>query len=740
MPNHPPPAINLVVQSGPKPGQVFTLQKQTQTIGRTVVNDIAIPEPSLSRQHARIRATPNGFVIEDLGSTNGTFLNGRRITGPTLLRPGDSLQLGNVVTLTVQPGRAYAGDQATVVSDATYVPGGQPGAVYAPRPAPPPPVAPAPVPVYQPPARGSSPWLWVGVLVIVVLLVGAIIGGLYYYLAALNPSQTAEVAPTPTVAQIQPTQEEAAAAPSPTPTPVPTPEALEIVVSGVPAAAAQERQIPQDTGNRVDPFCNGEVEVEASEPVFITWQRRVAADDETDYLSQWLEAAYYDIRLDGRPVTDMGTFYYYRHESCDENGLCGPTLTWWINVGLLEAGTHYLTLEWYTDRALSSGLDVEPTDGQMDVFGPGLVGKGFCQIAVAETTTPVAQATTPPATPPTATPTPTSKPAATQAPAAPAPLGIFQDFESASTWKRGDQPYGTFNRSTAQVHSGSYAGQLSYSFPTADNDYVVFLQSRSLAGRPNAISAWVYGDGSGHFLNVWIKDAAGQTWQMPFGQVKHTGWQEMTALLDPGQPWPAGHISGPNNGVIDYPISFQALVLDDIPDTYSGSGTIYIDDLNSQEGAAPPTPTPIVAAPTAAPPPAPSGGVYVLRLGGQHRYEEPWGAPKGGDPCEAWRTNNWDDENPNFRGFNVELLLTNNSTVKVPDNWGENMRFFTAGGQEVTACYYGYAGAGPPPGATSSLTFFTVVPKGDYVQVMQLNLNGQLIQICLDGRGGWWPC
>ena len=74
---------------------------------------------------------------------------------------------------------------------------------------------------------------------------------------------------------------------------------------------------------------------------------------------------------------------------------------------------------------------------------------------------------------------------------------------------------------------------------------------------------------------------------MTMGTVDHTGWQEMIAFLDPGQPWPSGHISGSNNGAIDYPITFQALVLDDTSDNYSGQGTIYIDDLNSQEGYTP---------------------------------------------------------------------------------------------------------------------------------------------------------
>jgi hypothetical protein len=351
----------------------------------------------------------------------------------------------------------------------------------------------------------------------------------------------------------------------------------------------------------------------------------------------------------------------------------------------------------------------------------------------------------PTSTPQEPTPTPTTK---SQISTSPAPLGIFQDFESQSSWKRGDQPYGEFSRSSSQVHSGSYAGQLSYNFPTPDNDYVVFLQSRRLAGQPNAISAWVYGDGAGHFLNLWLKDANGQTWGMSFGQIKHIGWQEMAAYIDPSQPWPSGHISGPDNGVIDYPISFQALVLDDGSDDYSGRGTIYIDDLNSQEGSVAPTPTPkpLAGAPTPATggvQPAPATGIsgdYSLVVGSKHIYEEPWGGARGGDVCKTYRDNAWDDKNPNFRGFNIELLLTNRSQIPVAEDWG-GVNYITAAGKSSHMCYHGYPGSGPQPGGTSSVTWFALVDRGDYVRVIQLpNVNGQFLQICLDASGAQAPC
>jgi serine/threonine protein kinase len=184
--------------------------------------------------------------------------------------------------------------------------------------------------------------------------------------------------------------------------------------------------------------------------------------------------------------------------------------------------------------------------------------------------------------------------------------GVFEDFETPKDWRRGDQPNGTFERSSEQAHGGSHSGKLAYNFPGGGNDFVVFSHEQALAGTPNQISAWVYGDGSGHFLNVWVKDNGGQTWQMSLGQVQHTGWQEMTAYLDPGQPWPSGHIGGPDNGAIDYPVSFLALVLDDVPDGYSGSGAIFIDDLASGAGAQPP-PAATVA------PELPSGVVIELR-------------------------------------------------------------------------------------------------------------------------------
>jgi len=191
--------------------------------------------------------------------------------------------------------------------------------------------------------------------------------------------------------------------------------------------------------------------------------------------------------------------------------------------------------------------------------------------------------------PPSPTPTPsataTNTATATKRPP-PTPTnepGVIADFERFGTWKRGDQPNGSFTQTATQIHQGSYAGRLDYHFDTGQNDFVVFVQARSLVGQPASITAWVYGDGSGHFLNVWIKDQASQVWQVPLGRVSHVGWQQMVGVLDVNQPWPWAHISGPDNGAIDYPVSFYTLVLDDAPDAFAGSGTIYVDELHYGE-------------------------------------------------------------------------------------------------------------------------------------------------------------
>lgn len=89
----------LVVMTGTALGQVFPLRPGSSVIGRTAETDIAIPDEAVSRAHARIYVEGATVSIEDLGSRNGTFVNGLGLDGVTDLDDGDRIQLGHGTTV-----------------------------------------------------------------------------------------------------------------------------------------------------------------------------------------------------------------------------------------------------------------------------------------------------------------------------------------------------------------------------------------------------------------------------------------------------------------------------------------------------------------------------------------------------------------------------------------------------------------------------------------------------------------
>lgn len=111
-------SFRLVVRRGPQPNQIYELTKEVTTLGRDITNDIVINDREASRHHLRLVRSGGNVTIEDLGSTNGTFVNGKRVSGVTPLQNGDMVGLGETVTLGFEAHRAQSGQPAPSQSSA----------------------------------------------------------------------------------------------------------------------------------------------------------------------------------------------------------------------------------------------------------------------------------------------------------------------------------------------------------------------------------------------------------------------------------------------------------------------------------------------------------------------------------------------------------------------------------------------------------------------------------------------
>ncbi len=128
--------FQLIMRQGPTPGAAFLLEGSQLNIGRDSSNEIVINDAEVSRRHARLTFQGGKYVLEDLGSTNGTFVNGQRLAGPRVLKAGEVVSLGEQIVLVYEVTTNDPG--ATMVSPraAAAVPS-------VPRPATPPPPPPA---------------------------------------------------------------------------------------------------------------------------------------------------------------------------------------------------------------------------------------------------------------------------------------------------------------------------------------------------------------------------------------------------------------------------------------------------------------------------------------------------------------------------------------------------------------------------------------------------------------------
>ncbi len=86
----------VVIAPGALAGHSFTLEGET-TIGRGAGCGVSIDDAHVSKLHARLTPQDGEWVLEDLGSTNGTSLDGDRVVRPTAIRPGGRITIGEIV-------------------------------------------------------------------------------------------------------------------------------------------------------------------------------------------------------------------------------------------------------------------------------------------------------------------------------------------------------------------------------------------------------------------------------------------------------------------------------------------------------------------------------------------------------------------------------------------------------------------------------------------------------------------
>jgi pSer/pThr/pTyr-binding forkhead associated (FHA) protein len=88
---------NLVVTEGPNRGQSAPLHNQPILIGRGTDSAIRLDDDYVSTRHARVASNGEQWFVEDLGSTNGTYIGNQRVTTPTPIAPGTAIRVGKTV-------------------------------------------------------------------------------------------------------------------------------------------------------------------------------------------------------------------------------------------------------------------------------------------------------------------------------------------------------------------------------------------------------------------------------------------------------------------------------------------------------------------------------------------------------------------------------------------------------------------------------------------------------------------
>lgn len=116
----------LAAETGPLAGLSFGIDRSV-VMGRSLESDIAVVSPQVSRQHARLDLQGGELYIEDLNSSNGTVINGRRLRSRSRLQHADEVRFHDIVFRVVHhPPSAADRGVAEMISDPTVLPAGDP--------------------------------------------------------------------------------------------------------------------------------------------------------------------------------------------------------------------------------------------------------------------------------------------------------------------------------------------------------------------------------------------------------------------------------------------------------------------------------------------------------------------------------------------------------------------------------------------------------------------------------------
>jgi pSer/pThr/pTyr-binding forkhead associated (FHA) protein len=182
----------LTVIKGFNKGAEFPLEVEEVTIGRGEDNTIVLNIAEVSRAHSALTKVEEGYMIRDLGSTNGTFVDKKEIGGKYLLKPGDTVMLGDAIYLKYM---AEPDPETTLVSSREKEPDPKQVTAVTPKPKDPPkqetpPADTAPGKTkttedvlnegQEPKGKKANTWLWAGIGCVVVILFLIVVGAILF--------------------------------------------------------------------------------------------------------------------------------------------------------------------------------------------------------------------------------------------------------------------------------------------------------------------------------------------------------------------------------------------------------------------------------------------------------------------------------------------------------------------------------------------------------------------------------